>query len=147
MCWRSTKLDKQIATKNIKVFKVGYVINGKLISYYRSYSYDFNQLYETDINPIRWPGGHYILNGFHSYDRKKCKCKKDKKTYTWDIYTFCSSSPYSRIIPLASYSDENSIVECIIPKGSEYYENEKGEIISNQIIIKNLIPINRLCRM
>ena len=31
--------------------------------------------------------------------------------------------------------------ECILPKGTEYYENEYGEIISNQIVIKELKPL------
>ena len=33
----------------------------------------------------------------------------------------------------------SSIYKCVIPKGSEYYENLSGLIVSNQIIIKNKI--------
>lgn len=38
-----------------------------------------------------------------------------------------------------SYSNKPCIVKCIIPKGSEYYHNEYGEYVSDQIIILNPI--------
>ena len=33
-------------------------------------------------------------------------------------------------------------LNCIIPKGSEYYENEFGEIVSNRLLVKSAEKID-----
>jgi len=132
MCWVSKTLKKRIATKDIKTFKVGDVIDDQLKSYYQDFFYDFNLLYSTNVEPdYIHPYFHYILNGFHSYNFKKCKYFKDK-------FTNMLSVKSSRIV-IDKYYSSASVVECIVPKGTEYYENEYGEIVSNQIIINKIL--------
>lgn len=131
MCWASETLKKRIATEDIKVFKVVDIIGGKLRSYYYSYRYDFNQPYRTYVKPVFYPDQPRIFNGFHSYNPKKCKYVKDKITGEWHVK--CGR------IYLDTLNCDCHIVECTIPKHSEYYENEYGEIVSNQIIINKII--------
>lgn len=136
MCWSSKILEKKIATEDIKTFKVGYERVTKLRSYYRWFIYDFNQLYETEIYPEYSEGLYAITQGFHSYNPKKCTYERcfnevDKN------YSKVQSKTIGKLID--KYFGDTSVFECIIPKGSEYYENEDGEIVSNQIIIKKIL--------
>lgn len=133
MCWiTESKLEKRTASKNLKVFKVGAVFDSYFKSYYYDFLYDFNLTYSTTVEPVCLPlGSHYILNGFHSYNPKKCKCAVAETT-GW----LCVKSGR---IDLDIYDNTANIVECTIPKGATYYENKHGEIVSNQIIIKSVL--------
>lgn len=133
MCWISKTLEKKIANEDIKVFKVGRVNAGEFISYYRDFKYEFNRLYRTDIFILRDLDNNtnYIFDGFHSYNSKTCRYVKSTDTGQWDVF-FGSMF-------IDSINSDCSPVECTIPKHSEYYENEHGEIVSNQIIIKSVL--------
>ena len=146
MCWSSKTLEKRIANEDIKVFKVGYERNAKLDSYYRWFLYDINRLYETAIHPERFEELYVITQGFHSYNRKKCSyfCKiKDNiilhkiKDIQINVRTKITGKIIDRYY--GNIIDSIKIFECTIPKGAEYFENEDGEIVSNQIIIKKII--------
>lgn len=131
MCWTSKTLKKQIATEDIKVFKLGNVISGAFLSYYQLFAYDVKRLYKTDIHPVCDNDKYYIFNGYHSYNPKTCRYVKSNFTGQWMVF-FDSYF-------LDGFNSRCSPVECTIPKHSEYYENEFGEIVSNQIIINKII--------
>ena len=65
-----------------------------------------------------WKGAYrwYIEKGYHSYETLS-RAKR------------CINAP----------SSYYAIVECIIPKGSEYYINDKEEIVSSDIIVTDKI--------
>ena len=134
MCWSSKTLEKRIATEDIKTFKVGFVKGTMLYSYYRWFHYDINRLYETTIYPDDIERLYRIYTGFHSYSHKKCSyfCK------TEDRHINVQSKINGKLID-RYYDNDIMIFECTIPKGTEYYKNERGEIVSEAIIINKII--------
>ena len=135
MCWKSDKIPvKHIATDNIICYKVFSKLDiiwkikktsdssfenkiEKVKSYYENYVYipynvnpKVNIVYEFDN---AWSGDWFICEGYHSFKSLDLP-KKYRKSY------FC-------------------VLECIIPKDSEYYINESNEIVSSNIIITDKI--------
>ena len=130
MCWLSHIYPvKKIAKHDIVVIKLCKMIRNKLVSTVFNFEYEYDTVYSTDDKlkvlieyeyaddiTLRYKKEksiisipQYIINeGFHSYNYKFIKTLLD------DTPKFC----------------------CIIPKGSVYYEDDKGEYVSDHIIIK-----------
>ena len=113
---------KKIAKRDITCYKAINLTNKDNIfrSVFQNFKYIMGGIYKTYLSEPKRIGYSIpdldvefeINNGFHSYS--------NKKAVEHDNYP-----PY---------------VRCIIPKGSEYYYNpEKMEYVSNQIIIKEII--------
>lgn len=123
MCWRSNKLPKMcIAEQDICVYKIVRSINDFLCSSaIQNFQYQYKILYTQEEPILVQPGytSYVIEKGFHSY-----------KTYFKALKAFCEFDE-------CSLYNNTIIVECIIPKDSIFYENEEGEIVSNNIIIRN----------
>jgi hypothetical protein len=110
----------KVATKDIKCYKVfnrsecyGNQYGSYVRSYYQSFLYKVGVLYELDgyINPIKNFWDATIDVGLHSYSTLN-----KAKEQGWREYRV--------------------IYECIIPKGSTYYYNDRHcEYVSDQIII------------
>lgn len=107
--------------------------NGRFRSLYRRMDYEPEKIYWTDVNPISIDSPLYlemkIDKGFHSYSMDKTMATKDK--YHIVIYNMENNE----IVDSIFFSDNLVIAKCIIPKGSKYYKNDLGEIVSDQIII------------
>ena len=149
MCWYSKKKKAaRIAVEDILVYKVMYrkPNNGRFRSLYRRMDYEPEKIYWTDVNPISIDRTLYpemmiykgfsplylemkIDKGFHSYSMDKTMATKDK--YQIVIYNMENNE----IVDSIFFSDNLVIAKCIIPKGSKYYKNDLGEIVSDQIII------------
>lgn len=149
MCWYSKKKKAaRIAVEDILVYKVMYrkPNNGRFRSLYRRMDYEPEKIYWTDVNPISIDSPLYpemmiykgfsplylemkIDKGFHSYSMDKTMATKDK--YQIVIYNMENNE----IVDSIFFSDNLVIAKCIIPKGSKYYKNDLGEIVSDQIII------------
>lgn len=136
MCWYSKKKKAaRIAVEDILVYKVMYrkPNNGRFRSLYRRMDYEPEKIYWTDVNPISIDSPLYlemkIDKGFHSYSMDKTMATKDK--YHIVIYNMENNE----IVDSIFFSDNLVIAKCIIPKGSKYYKNDLGEIVSDQIII------------
>lgn len=114
MCWISkTKPQIKTATKNITVYKVGnkngcFFQSGIRRYLYRRYEINSN----ITINPIKSKLGEFIISsGYHSFESKHlANLNIDPCFY-------------------GSY-----IAEFMIPKGSKYYVNFAGEIVSSNIV-------------
>lgn len=95
--------------------------------------YEPEKIYWADVNPISIDSPLYlgmkIDKGFHSYSMDKTMATKDK--YHIVIYNMENNE----IVDSIFFSDHLVIAKCIIPKGSKYYKNDLGEIVSDQIII------------
>jgi len=133
MCWvsHSITLNKQIASENIKVYKIVNFYSGDLISYFRGFTYEINKLYKTKVTPTSFGMDFNIISrGFHSYS------KNNKLTFSGGLLYVCDAD-LLKSNEIYSDNDGLVVVECIIPKSSEYYINNSGEIISNQIILSN----------
>ena len=145
MCWLSrNELTKLVATKDIECyknfrlkditfkqksifnFKIGKKKITQLISLFEKYLYiPYKEQPFIDLKPIRVFGNPYdvedykniyykIERGYHSYSTIE-KSQED-----------------------ILFGNE-IIIKCIIPKGSEYYINTNGEIVSSTIIVTDQI--------
>ena len=135
MCWMG-KCDVKIAERDFYVYKLGRVSDRCFISLYQNFIYVPRVLNEKiKMRPIIIDYSIYkllkeqygiIYEGYHSY--------KDIAMPYSDL------RPYHRTIYLGKFAEDirlnnvYSIATFIIPKGSEYYENRAGEIVSSSII-------------
>jgi hypothetical protein len=126
------EVDFAIAAEDLIVYKALSIFSPDYFcSIYRSFGYKVGQLYKTKIT--RSTNGTvfdyqddvtyenfdhkeliYISKGFHAAN------KKNRLSHEVD-------------------DDTKVLVECIIPKGSRYYTNRTGCVVSNQIIVTGKI--------
>ena len=136
MCWIG-KCDIKIAKRDFYVYKIGYVSDKGFKSLYQNFIYIPKEInkkiklepvihdYKIIYKLINEQYGE-IYEGYHSY--------KDIAMPYSDL------RPYYRKIYLGKFAEDirlNNvyyIATFIIPKGSEYYENRAGEIVSSSII-------------
>lgn len=137
MCWKidSKKSGKnpddyhKIAKENIAVFKFGWA--NKIDNVFQPYfmiDAEYkpnvrNEEIELKYNNFKKTDLYYIGKGYHSYSgdciyAHQCVYPKDY------VNGFC----------LEQYCNANFLGIFKIPKGTEYYENEDGEIVSSNII-------------
>ena len=143
MCWIESKrnLDIQIADKDIEVYKVvskadkqscesvvqGFVYAAKLI--YKMGSIKMEQarisdkLYDSNIV--------YVNKAYHSYTKIRFTLKKPGDPYPKHEYKGIIAG--NLLMPIR-IDNPYYVATFVIPKGSQYAINWKGEIVSNQII-------------
>ena len=144
MCWIENikNLDLQIADKDIEVYKIVSDANKQSCeSLIQEFIYEANIRYAMDAMELKESsiGGAfctianliYITKAYHSYTKIRFTLKKP--------YSLCSPPEYKGIIAgnlLMPIRIDNPYYAAtfIIPKGSQYAVNWKGEIVSNQIM-------------
>lgn len=138
MCWSTKKpAVLKMAEKDRSVFKVIKQIDERFSSYFKRFPYEIGKLYETKIGNHKVICGHLCIEeGFHSYSNK---CKWEPLYQVIDTVYRVVFGNLSLAIFDSSVIYKPVRVSCIIPKGSLYYENEYGEIVSNKIILKEII--------
>ena len=143
MCWIENikKLDLQIANRDIEVYKI--VSDASKLScrsFIQGFIYETNIRYAMDameLEESNLDGAFctadliYITKAYHSYTKIYFTLKKPSDPY--------SEHGYKGIIAgnlLMSMKIDNPyyIATFVIPKGSQYAVNWKGEIVSNQIM-------------
>lgn len=123
MCFNidSNNPDKQIAEKDITCYKVMFKKdNNSYLSQFKSFEYKKDENYEIN----KWSFGmpQSIEVGFHFHSN--IETARDSLAF-WNT---CSIAPPESLNLV--------IIECIIPKGSEYYHNPiEHEYVSNRIKI------------
>ena len=126
MCWNGHSGQKKVAEKDIEVYKIGRVQDNRFICEFRNFSYKKgvpNE--ELVLKEIYWMGSISINEGYHSYKRVSIQFKSLSDTIKF-IYRGYTLHPYrDGLYDLATF---------IIPKGSIYYENINGEIVSSNIL-------------
>ena len=137
MCWNS--IDKNrikvepkvhcLSTKeDIIVYKIGFISDDKFRPYYCKYfPYEPNSI-EPEIK-LNLCGDGIIAEGYHSYS-EDCYLTK---IFRYMIMISNNNDMINDTYYLYPYYDM-CIDKFIIPKGSEYYENDLGEIVSSQIM-------------
>ena len=141
MCWSSKIIPKKlIAEGDIQVFKI-VILNlqtGILTPYYHKGfgAYVPGVNYKSHLSLFVHPEHHYrygtvynIDEGFHSYNPEKLTTLTINGAImvgygSSDVYTNPYGEPLLRV----------KKVKFIIPKGSVYYENTAGKIVSDHII-------------
>ena len=143
MCWieNTRSFDLQIADRDIEVYKIvsdaskqfcKSLIQGFIYEANIRYAMDDMELGESSFDSAFCPTDLiYITKAYHSYTKIRFTLKKP--------YSPCSTPEYKGIIAgnlLMPIRIDNPyyVATFVIPKGSQYAINWKGEIVSNQII-------------
>ena len=141
MCWKTSKRPyKQVAHENIEVIKfIGKNLDEELITPYQKMPITLNKAcgevsLEDEAKSIT---KHY---GYHTYNPHSIHfciisgwmfIRTNKQAFDLDYWYQQPSSVMK----------EMYLAKCVIPKGSTYYENEFGEILSSNLIITNKMAV------
>ena len=136
MCWKIKEIEfnknpesyHKVAEEDITVYKFGYAFFDEFLpAFHLSFSYNANVLNsKEDISCKKCDDYIIIEEGYHSYSME-CSLYHihgSNLFYAFLLDGFLSG-PYTATLYIGEF---------IIPKGTEYYENEKGEIVSPKII-------------
>lgn len=146
MCWKTNKKEEcvgKIAENNIMAYKIMVERNGRLYSWISDFLYNVGESYKCNkkVKPMKCNDDLWIINeGFHSYNFDSTFITEENDDFVEKKWCVRSKNNRTTII---SYIVPDQVVRkirkinCIIPKGSIYYENKYGEIVSDQIIITN----------
>lgn len=127
MCWIG-KLELKTAEKDIPIYKIMQQEGEILYSFYRNYKYSLNKEVQSEIifndKIIIFekykPEGYYIV-------------RKALHSYSSSVMTSIYIEHLNTII-----SKKIVKVRGIIPKGSQYCQNYKGEYISDRLILQKI---------
>ena len=143
MCWIELKenVNIQIADKDIEVYKVVLEADRQSCkSCVQSFMYEANTLYKmpsielkkTSISSTFYITDLiYITKAYHSYTKIRFTLKKPYSPYSRHEYKGIIAG--NLLMPIR-IDNPYYVATFIIPKGSQYAVNCRGEIISNQII-------------
>jgi len=147
MCLITEQKKAKIAEEDITVYKEVIIGDEKCMSPIHGFEYKFNKLYTSatlrpkSIIGLRFADDfsiHDIRTGVYYFSDKKVNIAGgevviDNKCCDYVVISkgFHAYTNFER--------DKDINVKCIIPKGSEYFEDATGLIVSNQIIIKEII--------
>lgn len=145
MCWNSIlQIDKRehIAEEDIPMFKM-MMVNGQ--TPFRCYPIKFGiKLATVELFIDEGLNGDLVITqGFHSYSRQDCfyaieygisiysrnRAKEEKEDGDWCLINRFDYTPYEEIV----------VLEGIIPKGSCYYKNDNGEMVSDRIVLNGVL--------
>lgn len=147
MCWVGKVDDKKIATEDIKTRKIVDKFKGNYYGYYQEwFEYELGKEYNTKVTPR--DGSKYgivIEAGFHSYAwdiEMKQLCAGDIKVKS--LRHLGGQTVYQNN---GKYGGDHKIavMECTIPKGTAYWENQVGEIVSEKLILEEEIYVEDDC--
>lgn len=142
MCWSSKYVKKLIANRDIKCWKITRQYeNNHVRSLYFYMKYLLNKEYSLGqsiyVRQSSFFNAKYEINqGFHSYFSKP-KLIVIKDEFNVKVNGIIVDRIYYSPLVISNHSIH--IAECIIPKGSVYYVNDSHEIVSDKIIIKNVL--------
>ena len=136
MCWIG-KCDIKIAKRDFYVYKLGSVSDKGFRSLYQNYIYEIGKI-NKDIVLI--PDMRYNINGVFMIEDPLCTIYRGYHSYTSIGMSYSDLGLYSRTIYLGKLpytlwlKNYYYIATFIIPEGSNYFENDRGEIVSSNII-------------
>ena len=142
MCWFGKQKDRKLAQEDIKCkkFITKNVDNNQYFAFFhKEHLYQLGKTYYTPLQSKlereRWIS---IQRGLHCYAPYVEITGIPHKAYT--VKYNASIVTYStNIMAISTTRDIPVLVECTIPKGSEYYENQYGEIVAERLIINREI--------
>ena len=138
MCWIETKnnVNVQITDKDFKVYKIVLDANKQsCTSFVRGFNYTVNTLYAIPLIKCEVFNRNYeeikIEKAYHSYTGIHFICGA---SYYNDGATRCRDLLFGNRAVCIPFENEVYIATFIIPKGSTYIINTKGEVVSDKII-------------
>ena len=157
MCWITyfTKHGTPIKAENdVKVFKVCTIDrDGYAIPYYMHFNsrlkYEKGVTYHLPIKleifknstELLSLGGFHADYGFHAYSSQHCQYGKSGEyilTSDIEVLTVSDVDDKHRCDCYRPQYYGNAILECSIPEGTIYYENENGEIVTEVLRVDNI---------
>jgi hypothetical protein len=141
-----TKQKKPIKIKkDMTVYKKVNYINDKFTSEHNSFNWELNHLYSTELKPSKNIKMHdefvyekYKLDEIeYNYNEADKQSILNSKGLISIGSGFHSVNNINRFI--YGLYGKNVYVKCIIPKGSLIYKDKTGLIVSNQIIMKEIV--------
>lgn len=131
MCQIGRKNTKQVTKRDFYVYKIGLVINNTFTSLFQKYIYKIKKSNQIILlKPVEDNCGWIkIEDGYHSY--KEVAIEFCQNPYLKDIYLGDVIKGFVDYLSLYSHLYLGTF---IIPKDSEYYINNRGEIVSSNII-------------
>lgn len=141
MCLITEQIEPFIAQENIEIRKLCKIINNEIYNYFDSwfFKYELNILYKTDMVANNIPENSFDLavDGAYNLTRKFFREEASKLTNVHEgfhsILKDCESRNW--------LFRRKTYVEGIVPKGSLYYLDKTGLIVSNQIILTKIITV------
>ncbi len=142
MCWYCDKLKIKRAKKDIPVWKIVRSLtddsyDNTCKSLYKKYTYFKGILVTTPIEFEVKQNGITGTMGLHSYSNK-LKLERSNDNSTFYVYKKRIFSNFKDYI-IAVGSSNVRTARFYIPKGYQYAENRKGEIISSAIVFDSFI--------
>ena len=148
MCWSINKIEcesnpekyHKIAEEDITVYKFGVQNSNIFLSIYQTnFWYEPNK--SNKLIKLEWLEFNQVIReGYHSYSGE-CKIDNINIVHDPNVFKIYSKDKKNNKYVINAYVHEK-IGVFIIPKGTEYYENEKGEIVSSTIIWTGNCNIN-----
>lgn len=144
MCWECSNTKFKVAKNDIKVFKIVRRRGGNLYPYFYISEVIYG-LFSLDGYPNPTPiPTHDAENGLYTEieadylkESHYCKCTRGFHSYSMKLnreFTKCGELSISRgERRISAYYGDMYIMYCVIPKGSNYAVNGKGEYVSDRI--------------
>jgi hypothetical protein len=147
MCWHGKLENRKIATEDLKCYKI--VLKFSYEPFFRPYYrcnkspiiYEVGKTYYGVICPAKVIEDTDLITiheGIHCYDLSVLICKFYK-----DKYEVKYLLPHGVFLNLGTFSSRTYckavLMECTIPKGTIYYMNDKGEIVTEKLIINKVV--------
>lgn len=120
MCWFGKNI-RHIAKEDIKVQKIFKCVSNKITSPIFESEWERGMISpKVDIPVTSFPTNRFIHEGYHC-------CRQI--TIEFDCYCYPSGDI------LMKKKDSTIMLNCIIPKGTAYYEDDLGEIVCEQLML------------
>ena len=139
MCWIEAKnnVNVQITDKDFKVYKIVLDANKQsCTSFVRGFNYTVNTLYAIPLIKAEVFNRNYeeikIEKAYHSYTGIHFIC--NSSYYIHCGATRCKDVLFGKRGICIPFENDLYIATFIIPKGSTYIINTKGEVVSDKII-------------
>ena len=135
MCWTSNEAIALTADDNVVVFKVclQHTKTKKLISYYFHSVYTLGKLKRQSIIVDKAGNEFVIESGLHCYNTNAFSCSKN--------LLVLNVAPYPHFYNMEGYVAV--VVRGYIPKGATYYLNDYHEIVTNRLVLTDVLDINQ----
>ena len=135
MCWViKTKPIKNIAEKDIICYKVFHFED----IFFEQFDRTKIQIDKIKIQKLYSEYMHFLYIPYKNQEHINLKIENDIIRYIIEE-GYHSYSTFERAQYYIGYNSNLIIIECIIPKDSEYYVNSRQEIVSSDIIVTDKI--------
>ena len=134
-CWVSkTKPIKNIAEKDIICYKVFHFYD----IFFEQFDRTKIQIDKDKIQKIYSEWMNFLYIPYKKQEHINLKIENDIIHYIIEE-GYHSYSTFERAQYRLGYNSNLKIIECIIPKDSEYYVNSRDEVVSSNIIVTDKI--------